>query len=56
MNDDSTTQKFSKKTPKNLAGAKKEGDWPAYQICNAKTKALDLSKNSGKVTEFFEND
>ena len=56
MTDESTVPKFCNKTPKNLAGAKKEGDWPAYQICSAKPWALEISKNNGKVTEFFEND
>ena len=51
MSDDSAIPKLNKSTPKNLAGTKKEGKWPAYQKW-----ALNISKENGKVTEFFETE
>ena len=56
MSDDSAIPKLNKSTPKNLAGTKKEGEWPAYQIWNTKKWALNISKENGKVTEFFEKE
>ena len=56
MSADSAIPKFNKSDPKNLAGTRKEGEGPSYQFWNANAWALDISKQNGKVKEFFDSD
>ena len=50
----STTPTSNIKTPKNLAGPRKEGEWPAYQTKNARGWALQTSGDHEAVKEFFD--
>ena len=56
MSDESTIPTLKRPSPKNLAGANREGTWPEYLIHKIKDWALTSSKNDDRVKMFFETD
>ena len=54
MSNDPVVPKLKKPSPQNLAGTKQDGEWPEYQMEHIKPWALNISKEDGRVKEFFD--